>query len=141
MATATRSKKKSESVLELPVSFGNVNIGDETARVGISISRANLTVSQADKNLCEKRLAGRIIARSNGASANQDSLPGLDDDAEIEGLFDVKGFSATGKQISTGLTFLLSTIDVQTLARFAKREGQLVVNGIEELPKDESGEE
>lgn len=130
------AKKKAAAVMELPVAWGNLNVGDTTCRLGVSISRANLTVAEADKHLCEKRLTGRILARANGARADQPSLPGADDDTELKGSFDVKGFSATGKAISTGLTFMLSQIEVETLARFARREGMLTVNDIEDLPEE-----
>ncbi len=135
------AKKKVEAVLKVPVAFSNVNIGDETARVGISIGRGHLTVSQADKHLCGKRLTGTILARSNGATAEQGSLPGLDDDTEIRGIFDVKGFSASLKKISTGLTFALASVDIEKLSHFAKREGQLSVENIEALPEGEDDEE
>lgn len=133
-----KKKPESDALLELPVSFGNLNVGDETARLGVSVSRGALTVSQADKHLCGKRLTGEILARTNGAQADQGALPGLVDDITVEGVFDVGGFTASPKKIGFGLTFLLSASDVTQLARFARREGRVTITGIENIPDDEA---
>jgi hypothetical protein len=132
--------KKKELLLDIPVAFGNVSIGDLTARLGVTIDRGSLTVSKADKDLCCRRLTGKIIARPNGVKGDQDPLPGVGDDFELKGIFDVKGFSTTGKKIGVGLTFSLDGIDVSNLAHFAKREGMLQVDGIEDLPEDSSSD-
>jgi hypothetical protein len=131
------AKKKDE----IHVKWGSVNIGEETARVGVTISRANITVGEVDKKLCGKRLSGTIVARANGAQAGQASLPGADDDVKMKGTWDVKGFSASLKNISMGFTFRLASIDVGDLSRFAKREGVAIISGAEDLPEDEQEEE
>jgi hypothetical protein len=122
------------AVLDLPVGFGNVSIGDETARIGIRVERKFLSLKKADENLCGRRLWGKIVARSSG-QAEQDSIPGMDgQDSEVQATFDVKGFGVSKKSVSFGLTFALESVDVQTLSLFAKRSGKLVVTGVEDMP-------
>lgn len=124
-------------MLEIACSYANVNIGDKTARLGISTSRGNLTVSQADKQLCGKRLTGKLLARRGGGGSDQQSLPGAEDDIEIQAVFDVKGFGVTGKNISFGATFALASIDVETLAHFAKTSGIVYILEAADIPEGE----
>lgn len=133
------AKKTETVVLDLPVAFSNVTIGDETARVGITIDRKDLPLGKADQNLCGRRLTGRIIARLGGSSAgpagsDQQSLPGADDDPVVEGTFDVKSFNVKKKVITAGLTFSLDNLDVAELGRFAKRNGKFTVTAVDSLP-------
>ena len=132
-----------ECILELPVTFGNLSIGETTARLGIRVSRGNLTVSKADKHLCCKRLSCTIIARSNGAQADQESLPGIDaGDEEINAVCDVKGYSVGGKTISLGLTLMLSMVSIEKLSHFPKREGRVLIESAVEIePEDDDKEE
>src|SRR5262245_62146532 len=95
-------KKK---LMELPVQYGNVNIGDKTARIGCNVKRPTLTPTIADKNLCDKRLTAKILARTSGG-ADQESIPGMDQDVNVEAVFDCKGFGVSKKAISFGLTFM-----------------------------------
>ncbi len=135
---AKRKTSEPPAMLELPVEFGGISIGEKTARVGVSIDRANLTVTQADKNLCERRLTGRILARPADELPDQGRLPGMEHDTVINGVFDVKGISLSGRKISLGLTFALKGLDVSVLAHFAKRAGLLRVEAIEALPEADS---
>lgn len=130
-------KKAPSSVLELPVSFGNVSIGDKTARIGVTVDRSNITVKKADDSICEKRLTGQIIAKPNGEAPDQGRLQGMErlGDSELDATFDVKGFSVTKDALSFGLTFLLGSVDVAELASFAKREGRLIIEDAEEIPE------
>jgi hypothetical protein len=132
------AKKQQETVLELPVAFGNISIGDKTARIGINVDRGDMTISQADKNLCEKRLSGKIVSRPTGDHKDQAALPGMEFETALNGVFDVKGFSVSKDALSFGLTFALASIDVSCLAHFAKRSGWLKVNDIEAIPEKES---
>ena len=132
------AKKKVDAILELPGSWGNLNIGDETARLGATVARAALSVTQADKNLCCKRLAGTIIARAGDGNADQSSLPGADADETITAIFDVKSFGVSRKNISFGLTVSLGSIEIEVLAKFAKRQGQFWVQDISDIPEDEA---
>jgi hypothetical protein len=133
-------KKTEELVLELDVKYGNVNIGIDTCRLGITIERAKLTISQADKSLCGKRLVGTILARAGEAQSGQDSIPGIDADVSIEAAFDVKSFGVTRQSISAGLTFALASVNVETLSHFAGRQGTFSVTGIGEIPEAEGNE-
>lgn len=131
-----RPPRGETAVLELPVAYSNVSIGEKTCRVGIHISRGNLTLAQADKFFCDKRLVGRILARRSG-SASQESLPSMEDeDYELPGAFDVKGYSVSAKAFSCGLTFMKESIDVETLANFAKREGVFTVTETGTIPAE-----
>src|SRR5207244_2747231 len=111
----------------------------------VSVSRANYTVAKADKQLCERRLTVELVARSNGAHADQNPLPGMEDsDTVVQGVCDVKGFSAGGKHISFGATFVISAIDLEALTHFPKREGIVRVANITEIPEEDqtgAGEE
>lgn len=140
--TLTKMAKQT-AILELPVAFGNVNIGDATASVKISISRNNLKPAAADKHLCGMRLSGTIYAAPSGVSTGngQKALPGADGDEEIAGIFDVKGFTVTPKKISAGLTFSLKDLDIGTLSHFAKRDGRMVINGVQKIEDEEESDE
>lgn len=133
------AKKKDEYVLELDVKYGNVNIGMDTCRLGITIERSKLSISQADKNLCGKRLVGTILARAGEAQSGQESLPMIEADVTLDAAFDVKSFGVTRRNISAGLTFALASINVETLSHFAGRQGTFSVTNIGEIPDEETG--
>lgn len=135
------AKKKEEFVLEIDVKYGNVSIGMDTCRLGITIERSKLSISQADKNLCGKRLVGTILARAGGAQSGQESLPMIEADVTLEAAFDVKSFGVTRRNITAGLTFALASINVETLSHFAGRQGTFSVTKIGEIPEDEGNEE
>ncbi len=126
-----------DCLLDLPVQFGNVNCGDKTARIGITLDRGGdqLTIAQADKQLVERRLTVRMVARPPGDNHDQDRLPGMDDDEKLDAVVDVKGFSVSKDTISFGLTFAIASVDVGALAHFAKRAGKLVVTCAEDIPE------
>jgi hypothetical protein len=131
------TKKRQGKYLTLPVSFGDVSVGDKTARIGVEISRQDLGLTAADKNLCGRRLIGSILARPEGSSAEQEGLMGDDGDTVLRGIFDVKSFSVKKKYIGAGLTFALEELsgeDRQSLTYFAKREGLLLIDNLEQLP-------
>jgi len=123
------------NVLEFPVAFGGVSIGDKTCRIGISVDRSQLSVDQADDHLCEKRLTGSIISRPQGDLPDQGTLPGMAFQSVLRGVFDVKGFSVSADAISFGLTFAIASIDIEKLAHFAKRAGRVVVEEEESIPE------
>ena len=128
------------SVLDIPVEFGGVSIGDATARLGIRIDRSVCNVNTADDVFCGHRLSGSVVLGANGDSAGQKKI--VDDlDHQVSGVFDVKRFGANQKQITTGLTFSLADVDIQELAKFSKGSGRLIVNDVSELPEEESSEE
>lgn len=139
------AKKKTESngatlALDLIVSFGNVSIGDKTARIGVAVDRSSLTVSNADKSLCGRRLTGKIVSQPAGDAPGQETLPGFESgNTDLATSFDVKSFSVTPKNIAFGLTFSLRDLDIGLLGNFAKRNGRLQVSEITDLPEDEEG--
>lgn len=136
------AKKKSDAVLTLPVKYGKVSIGENAASVPITVQLTDLSLNTAYKQLCGKRITGQIMARSGGAQAKQESLPGLKNaDLEIEGAFDIKSFKFNKKQIGTTISFSLESINIEDLAHFAKREGILTALGIDDIPEKEAGDE
>lgn len=140
----TKKKEKTTTVLDLPVSFGNVSIGDTTARLSVSVERPFLPLLEAGEHLCGRRLTGQVVARANGAESDQPLLPGLEDlDHQLSGIFDVSAFRCSPKLIAFGLTFALNGLDLSVLAHFAKRNGKLVVSEVSDLPegKDDGDEE
>ncbi len=79
-AAKTKKPKKARgepgaTLLRIPVQWSNVNIGDETCRLGAKAERAALSPEVADENLCGKRLVVTIIARAGGGQADQESIP------------------------------------------------------------------
>jgi hypothetical protein len=138
-----KKTKKGPAELTLPVAYGNVSVGDKTARISLTIHRGNLAITKADATFTDKRLSWEIKARPNGDAPGQAALPGMEGSGimSLTGVADVKGIRATGSAFAIGLTFNLKSIDVKTLAGFAKREGDLIVNGIEEIPDEDKGGE
>lgn len=124
----------------LHVSYGDVSIGDKFCRLGCVISRGNLTVAEADRQLCGRRLTVHCLARSSGG-AGQESLPGIDGaDIEFDGIADCKRYGVGPKAISFGLTFAIESIDIETLAKFAKREGVVTITNVAAIPAAEAGD-
>lgn len=131
---------KTAALMTIPVAFGNVNIGDQIARLAVSIDRKRMSLAQADK-LCGKRLSGRITAIPGNDNEDQEQLPGMDAETSLNGVFDVKSFGFSPKNMTTGLSFAISSIDLRTLCTFAKRAGSLVVEEIGDIPEDEGRDE
>ncbi len=126
--------KKKESILSLPVKYGKVSIGENTASIPIKCNLSDLSLAAAYKQLCGKRITGNLEAQSAGAQAKQKSLvEGAN--LNISAVFDVKGFSFNKKKISTTISFMLESIDIETLAHFANREGTVTALEIEEMPE------
>jgi hypothetical protein len=129
-------------VLDVPVNFGDVSIGDGTARIGVRIDRSLLNIDAADELLCGRRLNGRLLVTPPGDANSQTYIdPEVSGDLkhELESTFDVKRFSASPKNITAGLTFSLQEVEVSELSHFAKRGGRLVVASIAEIPAKQRG--
>ncbi len=128
--------KKAVAILTIPLTYGNVTVGDETISVGVKTERKNLTLSSADKQLIGKRLIGRVTCRpESGENPEQGSL--IDDgEVEVEGAFDVHGIHVTRKKLSFGLSFARSSVDITIITDFAKRSGNLVITEIGDIPKE-----
>lgn len=130
------------SVLNVPVEFGGVSIGDQTASVGCRIDRAQMKLGEVDKCLCGKRLTGKIqIDRNADDSPGQQTLPGIERDSgpQVPGSFDVKRIGMSPKDYSFRATFSLGEINIEDLSHFAKAKGRLIVEGIGEIPEDAPG--
>lgn len=121
---------------QLHVHYGDVSIGETTCRLGCRVSRGNLTVAEADRQLCGKRLTVSCMARNSGGSG-QESLPGIEsEDIEFDGIADVKRFGVGVKDITFGLTFAIESVAIQTLSRFAQKNGVVTVKGVEAIPEE-----
>lgn len=120
-------------ILDVPVEFGGVSFGDETARLGLRIARPFMYIDAADELLCGRRLSCRVVTCPNGDDPNQKYLvDGVG--ASVEAVADVKRFGVSPKAISANLTFSLGEIDVRELASFSKKTGRLIVLGVGVLP-------
>jgi hypothetical protein len=137
-----RKKKEETYALNVPVAFGGVSIGEDTAKVSFSIERAAIDLERAEANLCGKRLTGKLVVCACGEDPNQKALPGMSDvKHELAATFDVKGFRCTPKLIASSASFMLSTIQVEELGHFAKKSGRLIVSEVEEVEEEEADEE
>jgi hypothetical protein len=136
-------KAAAEVVLELPVSFGNLSVGDKTASIGVTVDRKKLRIGQADNHFCGNRLDGEILLLRDGEAPDQGHLDGFDKhERQLSGSFDVKGFRVSEKLIAFQLVWPLKDLDIEELCHFAKRSGELRVNTVGKIPDEdeESGE-
>ncbi len=133
------ARKRTAKVLDLAVAFGNLSVGDKTCRIGVSVDRSELSVSQADKNLCERRLSGYLVCKPPGDHPDQETFDGMDGDSEIKGVFDVKSFTVSKDALSLGLTFAVASVNVSALAHFAKRAGRVLIDEVDEIPEKQVG--
>lgn len=148
-ATATKPAKNSKpkkpkqtaAIFAAAVEYGNVSVGDETARIGVKIARERCNLDTADECFCGRRLLGTIAVGDD----DPDQMRFDFDDAEqtIDGTFDVAGYRVSPKHVTLGLTFALREIEVGDLAGFAKRAGFLRITEAVELPdaEDEDDED
>jgi hypothetical protein len=126
---------KKSAVLDLPVEFGGVSIGDATARLGVRFDRSAIDLLKADEVFCGHRLTGRVILGGKDEQSGQQKL--IKDLAhQVEGVFDCKRLSINSTEIATGLTFSLGNLDIAELARFSKGSGRLLVKEVGEIPDD-----
>lgn len=135
-----REKENMEKV-ELPVAFGSVSIGKTSARLGVSVHAGKLTPTKANNWFVGSRLTGTIIARLGKGQPDQASIPGLDKDPKIKGVFDVKSVGMTPTHYNFGLTFSLDKLDIEQLSHFAGREGVLTITDVDDIPEPEDGGE
>ena len=129
------SKKKTpaanSSVLDVPVEFGGLSIGDVTARIGVRIDREQMNIIAADECFTGKRLS---VVVSLGSSDPEQKELFKGRSFEVTGSVDVKRLGVTASQFSAGLTFNLESIDVATIAKFSKGKGRLKVFEVATLP-------
>ena len=125
------------TICDLPVDFGGVSIGKETARLSVKIDRnmTGLSPNEADELFCGHRLTCKVIQRSNDDDPNQTTMvPDLYE--TVEGHADVKRMGVSASHIGFGLTWSLADVDVKTLALFSKASGRLVVFAVAPIPED-----
>lgn len=135
-----RQQQAKSYFLDIPCTWGNVNIGDETVRLGVRVSRDSLSVTQADKNLCGKRIVAKAVARAGDGQPGQASLPGTEgSDAEVEAAFDVKSIGVSIKNIAFGITAKIASVGLAQLCQFSKRGGMLHIESVAAIPDEESG--
>lgn len=116
--------------LQVACEFGGVSLGgDGAARIGIKVSRDDMTLEQADKYLCGKRLSGKITATTGDNPAQKTIASDIDE--QLEATFDVKRISATPTEIGASLTLVLDDQDVSAFAHFAKKKGWPIVDRVE----------
>lgn len=123
------------AVLDIPVEFGGVGIGQKTARLGLKIDREVMAITKADEALCGRRCTGRVAMGGNNDSPGQGRFW---DDLEdvIDATFDIHRFGVTPDNFTSGLTFNLGEIDIGMLAGFSKGKGRLQILGVADIPKD-----
>lgn len=138
---------KEANLLDLPVSFGSVSFGKKTASVGVSVDREHLKIPVADRTFCDRRLTVTIFANGKNDQQDQKLLAGMEDDIELIGVADVKGFGVHSTNIGFGLTFNINELN-KTLAKngvrfsdFAAREGRLMIAEVGEIPEADKEEE
>lgn len=141
------ARRSSSDKLELACSFGGVSFGKKTARVGVTVERNLLSLTKANDHFCDRRLTVAIQAKPMGDQPGQGRLAGMDDDIELEGVADVKGFGVHSTTINFGLTFNakeLKTVAANTGVQFndfAAREGTLTITSVSAIPEEEKNGE
>lgn len=123
------------SVIDIPVTFCGVSIGDETARIGLKLDRSLMTLESADRLLCNRRIIGRLVLGHCDDAAGQTVLD--DVDHVVDGAFDTKGFSVKTKTFATGATFQRNELDTAEFSLFAKQSGRFIVDEVTDIPKPE----
>lgn len=126
------------SVLDVPVEFGGLSIGDVTARIGVRIDREHMNIVAADECFTGKRLSV-VVSLGSSDPEQRELFKGRT--FEVTGSVDVKRLGVTSDQFSAGLTFNLESIDVATIAKFSKGKGRLKVFEVAALPDDHASEE
>ena len=130
------AKKPASEKLELPVEFGNITIGVNTAKISVTVDRSKLKVASADAKLCGRRLTGTIFAAAKGERNDQGKF--WDDSRELPGTFDVKGLTLSTDHIKFGLTFSKKDVDKENFSHFAGRSGRLEIAKTEAIDEESS---
>lgn len=132
---AKRNGRHADNVLDLPVEFGGVSIGETTARLGMKIKKEVLNIIQAEEAFCGRRLSG--VIKLGGADDSPGQTTMFETELVVDGTFDIHRFGVGPENYTTSATFKLNEIDIGELARFSKGAGRLVVANIAEIPTDE----
>lgn len=116
----------------IPVEFGNLSIGDASARLSLRIERDELDLDDAVETLCERRLTATIeVGDGHPRLFDSDPVP------KIMSAFDTRKVGIGSKHYSTGLTCALQEVDVRELARFAKQRGVIRIADVSAIPEEE----
>lgn len=126
---------KTKTILDIPVSFGGVSIGDTTGRLGVKVDRGVLSLDQAGEYFIERRLTLSVAIGGGDDSPGQRTFWDMTE-YEICSVADSKRIGVGGEVISFGLTFNLRDLDVGTLAKLSKGTGRLKVEKLGEIPHD-----
>lgn len=148
-ATAeARAAKPRFKRVKLPVHFGSVNIGEDTAAVGIRVMHEELVedlteghgpaVLRAFELLCCRRLGGKLVLGRRKDGETQGKL--LETDIEVTGSFDTNNLSVTPKAVGSRLSCALSEVNASELAKFAKRDGYFIITSLMESIETEPEE-
>ena len=130
--TSSKSKGKKANAIEIPVEFGNVNIGDETVKISLKIDREKIDLDQADNVFCGRRLTGSVQKGGYDDGDRQSKL--FQTDINVQGTFDIHRFGVTPKAFTTGLTFKKGEIEVGEISGLAKGKGRLLIDDCIDIP-------
>lgn len=128
--------KKKAALIELDVDFKGVSIGQDTARVSFNVTRDRLSIDDAENYFCGRRLVATAKLRSGDANGQTHLLKDMAP-VSIKAAFDTRKFSVAPEVIGSGLTCLLTEIDVGDFSHLAGREGKLVIESVEDIPEEE----
>jgi hypothetical protein len=146
MSTAEKQKPVKFKKVRIPVHFAGVNIGDETAAVGIKVNHEDLAPEHADAVLraytllCCRRIRCILVLGRRGDGETQGKL--YETDVQINGAFDTNNLSVSPKQVGSRLSCNLEEVSASDIAQFAKRDGYLTITSVmEEIDTGDDDEE
>ena len=132
---------KKKTVLDVPVTLKGVSINKGTVRIGIGVERDGdgMSLADADKFLCGRRLTGSIVAHRPTKDPDQTVM--FEDSSTVTGSFDVKQFSCKPDEFSSSLVFAQAEVKLDEIAFLANKKGQLRVAEVGDMPRDSGGSE
>ncbi len=139
----SRARSSANGKVKLPVSFGSVSCKKKTVSIPLTVDRDQLTLNEADKLFCERRMNLSIIASGEGDQRDQARLAGMEEDIEVEGSADSHGFSVKSHAIGFTISFNSKQLREAAkssgvdLADFAGREGYIAIDSTEDIPEPE----
>lgn len=128
------------TIIDIGVQFGGVSIGDTTARLGVKVDRAVLSIADAAEHFIERRLTLSVAIGGEADQAGQRTFWDMTE-FEISAVADSKRIGVGGESIAFGLTFAINDVDVATLAKLSKGSGRLKLERVAEIPHDAAGDE
>lgn len=121
------------------VKLGGLSIGEMTARMSFAFSREELDIVDADAlfsgSRCNVQIEPKEDKNQQTIKVNGKSVKALD---PIEAVCDIKGFRTTAENYSSGMTFLMSEVGVEKLARFSGKEVVLTLKRTGDIPAKEA---